>query len=368
MSPVTIGTEIQIVDELAPVVAPTATDPLFLLHSDVATAVTITSAAQGRTAFTGSAGLVAIVDAYFAEGGATIHAAPLVDNAGTPVIADSVAAFPADMGPGQLVAPEVNTAQGLADLADFAFDTNRIYIADAADGATDAALGALGDALIGATGGRFASLEADTLLIPGIASGTTREVPASVVKAALIARNDRDTGNPNLAAAGVNGQTRYVVGIQDERDETRRAALADHGINTFRRVYGRIRSYGYRSTADLDNYPHWWDLSGARTVMTVRAREQEVAEAHMFGQIDREGVFFASYETALAAVLRELQNVGALYGTTTQPGYTVSAGWDVNTPADIRAGRVAARITLRTSPFAEHIVVSIIRRPVDQEV
>jgi len=369
MTPVTIGIEIEIIDELAPVVAPTATDTLYLLHSGVTDPVTLVSAAEARDAFAGEAALIAMTDAYFAEGGAKLVAAPLDEGSGSELAAD-LEAFPADLGPGQLVVPEVVTGAAMADLADWAYRTNRTYIGDGPDGADDGALTALAATVRASDGARFASVEADTLLVPGLASGTTRRVPASVVKAALIARSDIATLNPNLAAAGVNGQCRYVIGIDDERSETRRNALGEVGVNTFRTIFGQaIRAYGFRTTADLDDLPLWWDLSGSRTVMAVRARAAAVAEDHEFGQIDGGGAFLASYEAALARELKELQGLGALYAeSASRPGYSVTAGREVNPPASLAQGIVRARIRLKTSPFAEHVIVSIVRRALTAEV
>lgn len=363
---VQIGTEIEIVDEVAPVVAPTATDPLFLIHSDVAAFGTYRTAAGVREL--DEAALSALADAYFAEGGSTLHLVPLVDNEGPDVDA-TLAQVPADLGPGQVAAPEINTGALMATIADWAWATNRIYLADGVSGAIDDVLAGLADDMAASNGARAAALLADTLEIPGFASGSTREVPASVVLAGLIARSDLASGNPGLAAAGVNGQARYTIGIDDERDETRRNTLAEKGIITFRTLYGSlIRAYGFRTVADLDDLPLWWDLSGSRVVMAFRARAAAIAEDQVFGQIDREGNLLAAFGSRLAAELADLQRIGAIYGTTTDPGYSVASGWDVNPPEDVAAGRIRAVCRMRTSPFAEFVTVSIIRRPTDQEV
>ncbi|WP_217913235.1 hypothetical protein [Miltoncostaea marina] len=371
MSPVTIGTSIEIVDELPPVVAPTATDGAFLIHSGATGVETFRTAPDVADALPGEADIAAMADAYFNEGGARLTLVPLVDNAGTPDVAATLEQVPADLGPGQVVAPEVVTGPEMAQIAAWAYETNRVYIADGPDAADDASLITLATALRGSAGARFASMEADTLIIPGIASGTTREVPASIVKAALIARSDLATGNPNVAAAGItNARCRYVIGIDAARSESERNTLAEAGVNAFRTIYGQaVVPYGFRTVADPDTLPLWWDLSGSRVVMAVRAREAEVNEAHLFGQVDGSGAFLVSYETSLARVLKELQSAGALFATSpSDPGYSVSAGWELNPREEIAQGRVRARITLRISPFAENIVLNIIRRSVAEEV
>ena len=374
MSPVSIGVEIEIVEERRTLAAPVSTDPLFLVHSDVPAAATYTDLGSARAAFTSAPDLVAIADAYFNEGGRVLHVAPVVmdgEEPPAPDVAASLAAWPADMGPGQVVAPEFNTGPDMNTIAEWAWTTNRIYIGDGPAGANDAALQALVTPIRAGDGARFASLAADTLDIPG---GANRTVPASVVQAALMARNDIATGNPGLAAAGAprgqrgDGECRYAIGITDERGEASRNTLAEYGVNCFRSVYGNVRNYGFRTCADLDDHPVWWDLSGSRTMMAIRAREAAVAEAHLFGQVDAAGAFLASYESSLARELSELQRIGAIFGTDTDPGYTVRAGWDVNPREDVAQGIVRAYITVRLATFAEQIHLSIVRRPITEGV
>lgn len=374
MSPINIGWEIEIVDELAPVVAPTATDPCFLLHSAADEVVTVNSAAEAREEFEAEPALVALSDAFFGEGGAKLTVVPLdIGSGGSGSggdIEEALELLPADLGPGQVVVPEVNTGPEMEAIANWAYATNRIYLADGPDGASNAALQALGATLRGATGARFAALEADTLLIPGVTSGTTREVPASIVKAGLIARSDIATGNPNLAAAGLtNGRCRYVIGIDVERTETERNLLAESGVNCFRTLYSTaVVPYGYRTVADPDDLPIWWDLSGSRTTMAIRARVGVVAEFHEFGNVDGQGVFLASLEAGVAREMKGLQDVGALFALGTSPGYSVDAGWGVNPRSELAQGRIRVRITFRTSGLAEHITLTIIRRPLTEEV
>lgn len=371
MSPTHIGVDIEIVEEHRSRSAPVSTDPLYLIHSDVSAAATYTDLASARSELNGSQSLSAIVEAYFAEGGRVLHAGELVEVESTPDVAESVAQFPADMGPGQLIAPEFNTGADMKAFADWAWETNRLYIGDGAGGADDTALKGLVTTIRGGSGARFATVAADTLDVP---YGVIQTVPASVVQAAMMARNDLATGNPGIAAAGApqglrgDGECRYVNGITGERDEAARDDLADYGINCFRTVYGNIRNYGYRTCADTTTHPVWWDLSGARTMMAIRAREAAVAEAHLFGQIDAAGGFLTSYEASLARELAALQKIGAIFGTDTDPGYSVRAGWDVNPREDVAGGLIRSQIVVRLSPIAEQIQLSIIRRPITEGV
>jgi hypothetical protein len=369
MSPApVVGYDVDVIDEPVPVAAPTATDTVFVVHSAAGgepTLQEITSKQDARDAFPASSAIIAMADAFFEVGGGRM----VVSKLGVDDLDDALARFTADLGPGQLVAPEIVTGPLMVDAAQWAWDTNRIYHADGPDGATDAALITLANTVI-AGEGRFASLEADTLIIPGLASGQTREVPASIVKAALIARSDIATGNPNLAAAGIaNGRTRYVLGIKAERTDAARQTLAAAQVNTFKTVFGQaITAYDYVTLADLDELPQWWDLSGSRTVMAVRAREGAVAEQNMFGQIDGEGQFLARYEGGLRGELAALQRIGALYGNDTSPAYRVDVSSTVNPLANLAEGKVTAQLVLRTSPFARSLQLNVVRRAITREV
>jgi hypothetical protein len=367
--PLEVGYEVDVVDELQPVTAPTATDTIFHVHSAAAgepALAELTRPQDARDLYPATAALHADADAFFNEGGARMYVSKLTPSD----VTGALDRFTADLGPGQLTAPEVVTAPELVALSDWGWAKNRIAVLNGPAGATDAALTTLAEAVIDGTGGRFGGLESDTLTIPGIAPGQTRSVSAAVVKAALIARSDIATGNPNLAAAGIqNGRCRYVIGIADERTDAERQALAAAQINTFKNVYGRaISAYGYLTLANLVQLPHWWDLSGSRTIMAIRAMEAAVAEQHMFGQIDGEGSFLDRYEGGLRGGLSDLQRTGALFGNQTSPGYRVRVSQQVNPLAELAQGLVTAQITARTSPHARALQVNIIRRPITQEV
>lgn len=377
MTPIDVGFEADIVDELQPAVAPTATDTLFLVHATTETTPALqklSSPDDARTHYPASTALHTAVDTFFGEGGARVYVSKLGSGDLSTV---ALPRFTADLGPGQVVAPAVVTGPELAAIADWAFTTNRIAVLNGADAITDAALIALKDAVkAGTSKGRFAELEADTAIVPGLAPGTTREVSWAIVKAAQMARSDIATGNPNLAAAGIqdvsdqggNGLCRYVIGIKDERTDTERQALAAEQINTAKTTYKGVASYGYFTCADLDVYPHWWDVSGSRTMMAARAREAVVAEEFFGGQIDGEGKFLDRYEGGLRGELADLQRLGALYGTPTSPGYRVNVSAEVNPLANLADGRVTSQIVLRTSPHARALSVKLIRRPLTQEV
>lgn len=376
MSPLAIGTdlgvELEVLDEPQPAAAPTATDTMFYVRNTALSGTPtglreINSIGEAKSVYAGELAILADLETFFNVGGARVFVSSLET---TPIAA--VGLFTPQMGPGQVVLPDVVTAVDLEPVKDWAWDNNRILVANGADGASAATLETLATSLIDSSSGRFAMLEADTVLVPGGAGGTTREVRGSVVKAALMARSDINTGNPNLAAAGNHvpgggGQVDYAVGIKAERPFTEIQDLAESQVNCFRTVNNRVRAYGDWTLADLSVLPHWWNMSGSRTVMAVRAREQAVAEELMFGQIAADGLFLDKYNGALSGVLAELQRAGAIYGSDSNPGYRVTVGGANNPLSEIAVGQVEAEITMRTSPEAVALKITLIRRAITQE-
>jgi uncharacterized protein YwbE len=365
-----IGVDLDVTDEPEPSTPPTATDTGFLIHSLAAPETSpagvqlVRSPGDARSLYDGEVALLAAIDGWFYTGGGRLYVSPLgVDEAA------AAAAIPDKYGPGQLMAPEVVAAADIVALRDYGWDANRFYVAQAPDGATDAALITLKDALVDDAGGRFAELEADTIIIPGEAPGATREVPASVIKAALMSRNDLVTGNPNLAAAGNHtpgaaGQVDYALGIKEDRSLAQIRTLARDQINAFRVVNSRVRSYGYWTLADLAVLPQWWDVGGSRTIMALRAEEQAVAEEMLFGQVAADGVFLDKYQGALSGQLARYQRMGAIFGTEAKPGYTVDVSRVQNPVGQLAQGLVKAVLTVQTSPFAAALKLTLTRRAI----
>jgi len=368
-----LGVDLDVVDEPETTGPATATDTGFLIQALVVpaspdTVRQIRSPGDAKATYPGETALLANVDAWFSAGGGKLYLSPLVTDAGV-----AAAAIPDKYGPGQLMAPEVVAAADQTDLRDYGWTANRFYVAQAADGASDSALNTAAEALIDDVGGRFAMLEADRIITPGDAPGTTHEVPASVIKAALMSRSDRVTGNPNLAAAGNHtpgaaGVVDFALGIKADRSLDSIKALARQQVNCFRVVNSRVRSYGYWTLADLEVLPQWWDVGGSRTIMALRAEEQAVAEEMLFGQVSADGAFLDKYKGALSGVLARYQRIGAIFGTQADPGYNVDVSTTSNPTSQLAQGLVKAVITVRTSPFAASLKLTISRRSITQAV
>lgn len=322
-------------------------------------------------------------DVFFREGGAECYVAPVVGsgatsgdddhaNADDTDWADALDLFTKDLGPGQVLAPGKTTAAVHGALADHAEENNRIALLDLAD---DADRADLETAATSAASGvsdpkntRRAVPLAPWYEVPGVGGGTHRTVPPSAVVAGIVARNDAETGNPNLAAAGPQGLSRFALDVTQTYTDADREDLNDAGVNVGRNVRGQVQNYGWRTLADPDTDVQWVQASKARTHMAIIAEGEAIAERYVFSQIDGKGHKAAEFAGDLTGVLLGYYSLGALFGDTPEEAFTVDVGSDVNTPESIADGELRAVVAVRTSPFAELVTLEIVAVPVDESI
>jgi phage tail sheath protein FI len=318
-----------------------------------------------RAAVAGAGGLVAVVATQALAGGADDRAA----------ITDvhriaTINSFGKALGPGQVSYPGATTTAVHAALLNHAAVNNRDAILDAVDTPNDATLRAIPladrlDATLAEDGETYGAIFAGWPVVPGVVRGTTRTVPPSAVVAGLIARTDGRYHNPNLPAAGVEGETDYPVSVSAEWDDDTREALSVAGVNVLRMVYGALRVYGWRSLVDPNGQnADWLQFSAARTRMAVQSEADALAENFVFAQIDGQGHKISEFEGALRGLLQRFWTIGALYGATADEAYTVDTGPTVNTADTVADGQLRAKIGLRTSPFAELVYIEVTKVPV----
>src|SRR5262245_15733100 len=280
-------------------------------------------------------------------------------------IADALARFTYELGPGQVATPGLTTTVAVQALFDHVDAARRVALLDAPDSSDPLVVGAAATALEGTPQARYAAMFAPWAIYPGPAVGTTTIVPYSAVQAGLIARLDAATQNPNLAAAGVNGVTRGAIGLTQTWTDEQRQTLNEQGVTVAVTKYGTIRTYGARSAAGPAEL-NWMWFGGARVVMAIAHRSDAIGENFVLRQIDGQGVLAAQLNSALKGMLLEFYGVGALYGATPEEAFNVNTGSSVNTPETIAAGEVHAVIRLKTSPTAEWVHIVIIKTALDR--
>ncbi len=273
----------------------------------------------------------------------------------------ALALFGADLGPGQVSAPGRTTEAAQEALLSHAATHNRVAILDGTDTATAGTLTAQAAAIQDSTYARYGALYAPWVVIPGLTTGTTRTVAPSALIAGLCARNDASGGNPNSAIAGASHAARFVTGLsQAAWSEANRGTLNEGAVNVIREVFGAVVPYDNITLVDQTEDATWAQLSNARLNAAICARAEAVAERHLFAQMDGQGIEFSKFNGDLVAeVFLPLYDQGALFGDTPEDAFSVDTSDQVNTEETIADGELHAAVTVRMSPSAETVEITI---------
>jgi len=289
--------------------------------------------------------------------------------AADPGIASALAALGKDYGPGQVfichtLASDAATQSALLAHAQA---TNRVALLSPADGDASA-LQAAAAALRTDTNARYGALFAPTAICPGVAGGTTRTIPYAALEAGIIARNDA-LMSPNVAAAGDNGQSTFALDVTTRYTDLEYQNLNEAGVDMARLIYGGVRTYGYRTLVDPAGPDGVWESLGwARLNMSIVAQAEAIGERYVFSQIDGRMKTISSFGSDLRAMLVPMYEAGALYGATPDEAFDVNVGSQVNTPTTIANGELHAVIQVRMSPFAEWVVIEIVKVATTQAI
>jgi len=302
------------------------------------------------------------VETYFREGGARLYVSGFT--ATTPVASDFTDAldlFSETLGPGQVSAPGSTDVVVQTALLDHAASHNRVALIDGPASGDAASIVAAGAALTSTTNARYGAMFAPNAIIPGVAAGTTRSVSMAAVVAGIIARNDVSF-TANQAAAGVNGVSLYANDLSAFYSDDDYQTINEAGICMARNVYGVIQNYGYRSLVDPDGADSaWTDFGHCRLNMQIVARAGVIAQRYLFSQIDGRKRTIADFGGELSGMLVPFYEAGALYGDTAQEAFNVNVGSQVNTEQTIANGELHAVLQVRMSPFAELVVIEIVK-------
>lgn len=362
------GTEIISRAQPLPRSAPTDTGVWFVAGQTVSgTALTptlITSLTQYENVFGARSGVgVALWDAvetYFREGGAKVY----VCKAATASEADAIAAlakFDKALGPGQVSLPGLFTTTAHTALLDHAALTNRVAILDGNPTGTAAQQQTLATALKALANARYGGLWAPAAIVPGVAGGTVRQVPFSAIQAGLIGRSDA-IYTANVPAAGSNGVSNFATDLAVRYTDAEYASLNQGGVNCAKLVYGVVQSYGYRTVVDPTGPANaWLNFSNARLNMEITSGAGNVAERYVFSQLDGRRQKISQFGAELRALLLPYFAEGALHGETPDEAFDVNVGAQVNTPQTIANGELHAVLQVRMSPFAEWVVIEIVK-------
>lgn len=276
-------------------------------------------------------------------------------------------------GPGQLLVPG-NTEEAVhVAMAEWSLTSkyNRVALADL-KGAEEA--GTTPSSLKSEKGTIAAGLAGNILFFssagqaPGIAGGTTRTIPASVIAAGLFAKVAR-TGNDNQAPAGVNWPLGpAITGLVNTYTEAQMTELEESGINPLAEINGQICLYGDTTALARSKDPIYCQYSAARERMHLVAEAEEIGQRFLFTTLDGRHQRRALFQGELQAMIKRHWENGALYGETAAEAGEVKVGESVNTLATEQEGQLKAELIVRISPVATVLEIKLVSSPITEAV
>lgn len=265
----------------------------------------------------------------------------------------------AEFGPGQVLIPGVASAGAHAALLDHAASSRRCVLLDTEADATATEIATAAAGLSASTGAERATLLAGWSVMPA-PGGATRTVPASVITAGLVGRNDAAAGHANNAPAADQGRgagfVNGALGLASAFTDAEHDTLHEAGVSVFRSIRGQAQLYGWRS---LSADPRFRQLNWGRIAMQLSSGIAAGAEKFLFRQIDGQGRLFAELEGMLRGYLTGLWTANALYGATTDDAFDVEVA-GVNTPETIAAGELHAAVAVALTPHTEKVVIDVV--------
>lgn len=280
---------------------------------------------------------------------------------GTAQIEAAAEVLTRDLGPGQIAAPGFTSEAIHKALLEHAKANNRRALLDDPVEATAGELVSHATALRGPNA-RYGSIFASWAYVPGLSLATERKVPYSGIQMGLIARAEAEGHNPNKAAAGKRGKSKYATKLVTLFTDDERTELDEAGVIASILVRGVVTTYGNVTLVNQTTEPNWKSFSASRLMMGVAAKADEIMESYDFEQIDGRGYVFKKLQGDLAGgACMPYYLDDAMYGQTPEEAFFVNTGPDVNTPASIEAGEIKAQIGVRVSPSADHLETEVVK-------
>ena len=270
---------------------------------------------------------------------------------------DALALFDKSLGDGAVAIPGIGTTVH-AYLIAHARDNNRIALLSMGENATAAALKTQADSL----NSEFAGLFAPWVQI-STPQGSRFTSPEGYV-AAVRNRAHVEAG-PWRAPAGQIAVARSVTGLKFDYNRTTGDDLDDSKVNAIRIINNTIRLYGWRSLSDdTANYSL---LIGRDVLNRIVTETERRLEDFVFQTIDGRGLLFSAIGGTVVNILEPMRQGGGLYerfdanGNQVDPGYLVDTSTAVNTLDNLANNEVKVKVSVRVSPVAALISVTIVK-------
>lgn len=309
----------------------------------------------------GGSGLPTVAAATVLAGGTDDHA-----NITQTQVDVALANLAADLGPGNVAAPNWQTSACGLSLLSHAKTYSRFAVCDTVNGASKSTLLSHASALQGGVNASYGMLLAPHIQIPALSTGgTVRTVPPSALQCAKFAETDA-SDSPNQSAAGRWGTSRYATGVtatfaRIPAGTSDADNLSDAGVNLVVFKDGAVKVFDnltlVTATGAEANYIQ---------VPTVRYRMWKVAQFledasdQQFAKINRNTL--AAWKTqAEGHLLVDFAN-GDLFPDDDDPRPATAFNVDVatpNTPTTMNAGQMNMAVAVRPVKGGRLITITI---------
>jgi hypothetical protein len=270
---------------------------------------------------------------------------------------DALEKFTINLGDGAVAIPGIGTTVH-AGLIAHASANRRIALLDHSETATTANLITAADAV----NSEYAGLFAPWVQISTVSG--SRYIPPVGYIAAIRNRAHVEAG-PFRAAAGGIAVARFVTGLKFEYTRTEGDNLDANKVNAIRIINNSVRNYGWRSLSDdTANYAL---LTGRDLLNRLVTESEKRLEQFVFQTVDGRGQLLSSINGTIVGIVEPYRQAGGLFekfdadGNLVDPGYLVETGTTVNTLDNLANNEVKARLSVRISPSAALISVTIVK-------
>jgi hypothetical protein len=266
----------------------------------------------------------------------------------------TIEAIPKSLGPGQLIVPGNSEEAVHVAMAEHGYQNKRDAQADLKGaeevGTSIATLKSEKGTIPAGVAARI-NFFAQALQAPGLAGGTTRTIPASVVAAALFAKVAR-SGNNNQAPAGVNWPLGpQITGLVNTYNETQMTSLEESGINAFAEINGKLCLYGAASALPASKNELLCQYGPVRTVIAIEAEAEEAGQTYLFDQISANTI--AEFAGDLAGVVKRQKDAKAIESS------EIKVGPPINTAETAKAKQLNAELVVTINGLATTINIRI---------
>lgn len=265
--------------------------------------------------------------------------------------------FPKEDGDGAVAVPGQDNSTVRNALITHAQNNNRIALLA---GAKDETVNSLISAA-SSLNSQYAGLFAPWIVVPTDGAATKAIGPEGYVAAARSRAHRLD--GPWRAPAGQIATANYVLDVYQNFSGTDANKLDDSKVSVVRRINNTIRLYGWRSLSN--NFDSWAYLKDADLINRIVLDASQRIEQYMFEPIDSRNQLQSLIVAELGGMLQPIADRNGLFakyddeGNEVDPGYIVNAGDDINPVSSLTQNRINVEISLRVSPTAAWINLSI---------